>query len=319
MSPQPQAGVAQAQKQEQAAEARVAQAKANAIKAQLDVDRYTPLVQKDVISKQQYDAAVAQAAASNSRRARSPGQRHRPAGGHPRRPAACRSQARDQANQASQERPRTGPRPAGPGQRRLRRYQAGPGPRRSGQAQPLLLQDHRSRRRHRQQEECPGRRQPLHRPGPPHHRPAHRPLGHRQLQRNPARQDAARPATSPSRSTPSAAASSPATSPRSAAPPAPRSPSSRPRTPPATTSKSSSASPSASTSPTSQKENGDYVLRPGFSVVPSVAVKTNLDPSHTHPKDPDAKLVRVFFMRLQRRSSGAHLRQTAPIAAHPTG
>jgi len=59
-----QAGVAQAQKQEQAAEARVVQAQANAVKAQLDVDRYTPLVQKDVISKQQYDAAVAQAAAS---------------------------------------------------------------------------------------------------------------------------------------------------------------------------------------------------------------------------------------------------------------
>ena len=60
------ATVAQTQKQAQAAEARVAQAKANAIKAQLDVDRYTPLVQKDVISKQQYDAAVAQAAASNA-------------------------------------------------------------------------------------------------------------------------------------------------------------------------------------------------------------------------------------------------------------
>ena len=60
------AGVAQAQKQEQAANARVTQAKANAIKAQLDVDRYTPLVQKDVISKQQYDAAVAQAAASSA-------------------------------------------------------------------------------------------------------------------------------------------------------------------------------------------------------------------------------------------------------------
>ena len=61
-----QAGVAQAQKQTQAAEARVAQAKANAIKAQLDVQRYTPLVEKDVISKQQYDAAVAQAAASSA-------------------------------------------------------------------------------------------------------------------------------------------------------------------------------------------------------------------------------------------------------------
>ncbi len=60
------AAVAQAQKQTQAAEARVAQAKANAVKAQLDVDRYTPLVQKDVISKQQYDAAVAQAAASSA-------------------------------------------------------------------------------------------------------------------------------------------------------------------------------------------------------------------------------------------------------------
>jgi membrane fusion protein (multidrug efflux system) len=58
--------VEQAQKQVDAALARVDQAKANAIKAQLDVDRYTPLVQKDVISKQQYDAAVAQAAASKA-------------------------------------------------------------------------------------------------------------------------------------------------------------------------------------------------------------------------------------------------------------
>lgn len=58
------AAVAQAQKLEQAAEARVDQAKANAQKAKLDVERYTPLVQKDVISKQQFDAAVAQEAAS---------------------------------------------------------------------------------------------------------------------------------------------------------------------------------------------------------------------------------------------------------------
>jgi membrane fusion protein (multidrug efflux system) len=61
-----QAAVAQAKQQQAAAEARVAQAKANALKAQLDVDRYTPLVQKDVISKQQYDAAVAQASASTA-------------------------------------------------------------------------------------------------------------------------------------------------------------------------------------------------------------------------------------------------------------
>ncbi len=54
--------IAQSEKQVQAAQAAVDQAKANAIRAQLDVERYTPLVQKDVISKQQYDAAVAQAA-----------------------------------------------------------------------------------------------------------------------------------------------------------------------------------------------------------------------------------------------------------------
>ena len=53
------AAVDQARKQEQAAEARVVAAKANALKSHLDVERYTPLVQKDVISKQQYDAAVA--------------------------------------------------------------------------------------------------------------------------------------------------------------------------------------------------------------------------------------------------------------------
>jgi membrane fusion protein (multidrug efflux system) len=61
-----QAAIAQSQKQAQAAEARVAQAKANAIKSQLDVDRYTPLVEKDVISKQQFDGAVAQAAANRA-------------------------------------------------------------------------------------------------------------------------------------------------------------------------------------------------------------------------------------------------------------
>jgi len=60
------ASVAQAQKQVEAAEARVVQAKANALKAQLDVERYTPLVQKDVISKQQYDQAVATAGATTA-------------------------------------------------------------------------------------------------------------------------------------------------------------------------------------------------------------------------------------------------------------
>lgn len=58
--------VAQAQQQAAAAAARVDEAKANAIKATKDVERYTPLVQKDVISRQQYDAAVATATAMNA-------------------------------------------------------------------------------------------------------------------------------------------------------------------------------------------------------------------------------------------------------------
>jgi membrane fusion protein (multidrug efflux system) len=58
--------IAQAEKQVEAATARVDEAKANARKAQADVDRYKPLVEKDVISKQQYDAAVAAAAASKA-------------------------------------------------------------------------------------------------------------------------------------------------------------------------------------------------------------------------------------------------------------
>ena len=60
------AQVAQSRKQVEAAQARVGQAKANALKAQDDVDRYTPLVQRDVISKQQFDAAVAAATAAKS-------------------------------------------------------------------------------------------------------------------------------------------------------------------------------------------------------------------------------------------------------------
>jgi membrane fusion protein (multidrug efflux system) len=60
------ASVAQAQKQLEVAQAKVDEAKANALKAKLDVDRYTPLVQKDVISKQQYDAAVAQSQATTA-------------------------------------------------------------------------------------------------------------------------------------------------------------------------------------------------------------------------------------------------------------
>ena len=53
------AAVAQAEANAQAQRSRIAQAQANALKAKIDVDRYTPLVQKDVISKQQYDQAIA--------------------------------------------------------------------------------------------------------------------------------------------------------------------------------------------------------------------------------------------------------------------
>jgi membrane fusion protein, multidrug efflux system len=56
-----QAGVAQAEKQLEAAHALVAQAAANNTKAQADLERYRPLVARDVISKQQFDAAVASA------------------------------------------------------------------------------------------------------------------------------------------------------------------------------------------------------------------------------------------------------------------
>ena len=60
------ATVAQSRAQAQAAQARILQAQANALKAQTDVDRYTPLVARDVISKQQYDAAVATATAAQA-------------------------------------------------------------------------------------------------------------------------------------------------------------------------------------------------------------------------------------------------------------
>ncbi len=60
------ASVDQAQQQLEGAQARVAQAQANNVKAQADLARYTPLVEKDVISKQQFDAAVAAADAAKA-------------------------------------------------------------------------------------------------------------------------------------------------------------------------------------------------------------------------------------------------------------
>ena len=59
-----QAGISQAQSQVAAAHAKVVQAQANNLKANQDLERYKPLVAKDVISKQQYDQAVANADAT---------------------------------------------------------------------------------------------------------------------------------------------------------------------------------------------------------------------------------------------------------------
>jgi membrane fusion protein (multidrug efflux system) len=60
------ASVEQAERQLEAAHARVVQAEANNVKAQADLERYKPLVAKDVISKQQFDAAVAAADAAQA-------------------------------------------------------------------------------------------------------------------------------------------------------------------------------------------------------------------------------------------------------------
>jgi membrane fusion protein, multidrug efflux system len=60
------AAAQQAEKQFEAAQARVAEAHANFTKAQADLERYRPLVEKDVISKQQFDAAVDAADASKA-------------------------------------------------------------------------------------------------------------------------------------------------------------------------------------------------------------------------------------------------------------
>jgi membrane fusion protein (multidrug efflux system) len=58
------AAIAATEKQQQAAEARVAEAEANDVKAQADLQRYAQLVAKLEISQQQYDQAVAAAKAT---------------------------------------------------------------------------------------------------------------------------------------------------------------------------------------------------------------------------------------------------------------
>ncbi len=154
------AAVARRSKQEQAAQARVDQAKANAVKSQLDVDRYTPLVQKDVISKQQFDAAVAQRRRQPGRRARGRSQRHRqPGAGHRGHPEAlpvalsggC-SPSRTAPSRSSAQQAKAKPPLAD-----VKQAQA-----KVDQAMLNLCYTHVTAPdgRHRQQEERPGRRQP---------------------------------------------------------------------------------------------------------------------------------------------------------------
>lgn len=59
-------GIKRAQRQYEQAQAQVAQADATNIKSQQDLKRYTPLVEKDVISKSQYDQYVATARANEA-------------------------------------------------------------------------------------------------------------------------------------------------------------------------------------------------------------------------------------------------------------
>lgn len=58
--------IAQSEKQLDAAQAQVLSAEAENTKAQLDLERYTPLVKRDVVSKQQFDAVVATASSSKA-------------------------------------------------------------------------------------------------------------------------------------------------------------------------------------------------------------------------------------------------------------
>jgi membrane fusion protein (multidrug efflux system) len=58
------AGVSAAGKQLEAARARLRENEANNVKAQSDLARYRPLVERDIISRQQYDQAVAAASAA---------------------------------------------------------------------------------------------------------------------------------------------------------------------------------------------------------------------------------------------------------------
>lgn len=60
------ATIAESEQQLDASQAQVLAAEANNTKAQLDLERYTPLVKRDVVSKQQFDAVVATASGTKA-------------------------------------------------------------------------------------------------------------------------------------------------------------------------------------------------------------------------------------------------------------
>ena len=196
------ASIEQAQQQLEAAQARVAQAEANNIKAQADLARYKPLVEKDVISKQQYDAAVAAADAAKAALADAKASQQAAAEG------VRVARDRETQAQALYKYAQTGPQQVaaqncarqpgrGPGE-------TGAGPARSGQAQPQLHQNRRARRRHHHPQERRNQPERLRRTEPAHAGLPRGSLDHRKLQRDAAPPHAARPGRQKSTSTPPA-------------------------------------------------------------------------------------------------------------------
>ncbi len=117
----------------------MAQAEANNTKAQADLERYKPLVEKDVISKQQFDAAVAAADAAKADLANAQASEQAAADG------VRVAHERESQSQALQKYAQTAPQQVA-AQRRPRQAGRGPGATgsgaaRSGQAQPQLYQD----------------------------------------------------------------------------------------------------------------------------------------------------------------------------------
>ncbi len=141
-----QASVAQAEQQLAAARANVVQAEANNTKAQADLARYKPLVEKDVISKQQFDAAVAAADAAQANLAAA--QASMQAAQDAVRVAHERATQAQAMQKYAADRSPTGGRTECPRQTGRGPGTAGAGAARYGQTQPQLHEDRGARGRH---------------------------------------------------------------------------------------------------------------------------------------------------------------------------